>query len=132
VLAVQRIAPADSHEVATMQVTFRVEQGIRGVRTGQALVIHEWAGLWQTGERYRRGDQILLFLYSPSKLGLTSPIGGSFGRLALDRNGQVRLNPFIISSLSHCPQLSDGLRGKTRLEAAAFAGLLLRGGESMK
>lgn len=44
---------AGSDEVTSVAVTFQVEQAIRGARVGQQLTIHEWAGLWTTGERYR-------------------------------------------------------------------------------
>jgi hypothetical protein len=33
------------NDVATVQINFHVDQGMRGVRTGQALTIREWAGL---------------------------------------------------------------------------------------
>jgi hypothetical protein len=91
VMGVERVAPVVRGEVATVRVTFRVEQAVRGVRTGQTLVIHEWAGLWNSGERYRRGERVLLFLYRPSRLGLTSPVGGPMGRFNVDRTGQVIL-----------------------------------------
>src|SRR5690242_7220746 len=39
--------------VASVQVTFLVDKAFRGVKTGQALTIREWAGLWHAGERYR-------------------------------------------------------------------------------
>jgi hypothetical protein len=35
----------------------------------------------------------MLFLYPPSKIGLTSPVGGPAGRFVIDRNGRVQLNP---------------------------------------
>ena len=98
VKAVERIAPQGSG-VLTMQITFHVDDGIRGVKTGQILVIREWAGLWQLGERYRPGEGVLLFLYPPSKLGLTSPVGGSIGRYRLDHGGRVIL-----------PQARTGIR----------------------
>jgi hypothetical protein len=91
VLGVQRVPPQVRGEVATVRVTFRVEQAVRGVRTGQTLEIHEWAGLWESGERYHAGERVLLFLYRPSRLGLTSPVGGPMGRFHVDRNGQVIL-----------------------------------------
>jgi hypothetical protein len=72
VLSVQS-APDDANGLATVQITFRVEQAIRGTRAGQILTIREWAGLWNSGERYHAGERLLLFLYSPSSLGLTSP-----------------------------------------------------------
>jgi hypothetical protein len=61
------------------------------VRSGRELVIRQWAGLWNAGERYRTGERVLLFLYPASKLGLTSPVGGARGRFSLDRNDQVLL-----------------------------------------
>jgi hypothetical protein len=91
VIGVQRVPPQVRGEVATVRVTFRVEQAVRGVRTGQTLEIHEWAGLWESGERYHAGERVLLFLYRPSRLGLTSPVGGPMGRFHVDRNGQVIL-----------------------------------------
>jgi hypothetical protein len=83
--------PARSGRVATMRIRFQVEQGLRGVRSRSVLTIRQWAGLWDAGERYRTGERLLLFLYRPSKLGLTSPVGGARGRFTLDRNGQVLL-----------------------------------------
>jgi hypothetical protein len=35
-----------------------------------------------------QGEHILLFLYPPSRLGLTSPVGGSRGQVALDQTGE--------------------------------------------
>jgi hypothetical protein len=83
--------PGRSGHVATVKVGFQVEQGLRGVRSGRVLTIRQWAGLWDEGERYRKGERLLLFLYRPSKLGLTSPVAGPQGRFALDENGQVLL-----------------------------------------
>ena len=85
--AVERLAPQANGSVAVMRITFHVDQGLRGTRTGQTLVIHEWAGLWRAGERYQPGERVMLFLYPPSKLGLTSPIGRRFGTI---RSGSWR------------------------------------------
>jgi hypothetical protein len=71
------------------QITFRVENAIRGVRRGQIIRVSEWSGLWNSGERYARGEHVLLFLYPKSKLGLTSPVGGNSGRYAVDAAGRV-------------------------------------------
>ena len=73
----------------TTQVTFRVENAIRGARRGQTIRIREWGGLWNAGERYVKGERVLLFLYPKSKLGLTSPVGGRSGRYAVDSAGRV-------------------------------------------
>lgn len=82
----------------TTQVTFRVENAIRGVRRGQVVRIREWSGLWNIGERYAIGERVLLFLYPKSKLGLTSPVGGKLGRYAVDPAGRVLISsPQVIS-----------------------------------
>jgi hypothetical protein len=73
----------------TVQITFRIEQAIRGTRAGQILTIREWAGLWNSGQRYHPGERLLLFLYSPSSLGLTSPVGGASGRFTVDSGGSA-------------------------------------------
>src|SRR5579871_3317272 len=76
--------PETISDVPAVQITFRVEEGILGVRSGQSLTIREWAGLWDAGERYRAGERVMLFLYPPSRLGLTSPVGGPQGRFNID------------------------------------------------
>jgi len=98
VTSVARAAAASSGAVATMQITFRVEQAVRGVQTGQILTIHEWAGLWDAGERYHPGEQVMLFLYPPSHLGLTSSIAGSQGRFTIDPSGHIILPPARINA----------------------------------
>jgi hypothetical protein len=70
-------------------VTFQVEHSIRGTTAGQNLIIHEWSGLWARGERYRVGERVLLFLYPPSRLGLTSPVAGAVGKFAIDPQGRI-------------------------------------------
>jgi hypothetical protein len=79
--------------IASTWVRFRVEHAIRGAWAGQDLTIHEWSGLWAIGERYRVGERVLLFLYAPSKLGLTSPVGGPSGRFEIDPGGRVGISP---------------------------------------
>lgn len=91
VLSIKFVEPQAANEVASMRITFRVEQGLRGTRTGDALTIREWAGLWQGGERYRVGERVVLLLHPPSKLGLTSPVGGIRGRYSIDPQGNIML-----------------------------------------
>ena len=76
-----------------MTVTCQVEDAVRGVKAGQIYSFREWAGLWSAGPRYRVGQRLLLFLYAPSKLGLTSPVGGRSGLLSVDVKGEVLLRP---------------------------------------
>jgi hypothetical protein len=80
--------------LATVRVTFHVEQAMRGdVRVGEQFSIREWAGLWSGGPRYRVGERLVLFLYPPSKLGLTSPVAGKWGRVPVTRDGAIQLWP---------------------------------------
>jgi hypothetical protein len=76
-----------------IELTFHVDHPIAGVEPGQVLTIHEWAGAWSLQRPMRRGEHILIFLYAPSRLGLTSPVGGWRGQIALDASGQNILEP---------------------------------------
>jgi hypothetical protein len=89
VLWVEHRNSDSSSAPATTQIVFRVDEAIRNVRRGQTLEINEWAGLWQSGERYHPGERVLLFLYPPSRLGLTSPVGNRAGRFAVNRAGLI-------------------------------------------
>ena len=99
VLSVERVQPKAQNEVVTVRITFRVDQAVRGVSSRQVFAIREWAGLWESGDRYRRGQQVLLFLYQPSKLGLTSPVNGGFGRFNLDSSGRILLSAARLAAL---------------------------------
>jgi hypothetical protein len=92
VVTVEHSSSSPSNTIATTSIRFRVEEAIRGVRKGQVVEVKEWAGLWESGERYHVGQRVLLFLYPPSKLGLTSPVGHRAGRFPLDNNGRVLLS----------------------------------------
>ena len=71
-----------------VQLSFRVDEAIAGVERGQVLTIHEWAGAWSMHRPMSKGQHILIFLYPLSRLGLTSPVGGSVGQVALDPSGK--------------------------------------------
>jgi len=79
-------------EIPAVAITFRVEHAIRGANPGHVLVIREWGGLWGDGPRYLPGQRLLLFLFSPSRLGLTSTVAGTLGRFKIDSAGDVLLN----------------------------------------
>jgi hypothetical protein len=67
-----------------LRVTFLVGDALRGANPGEPLTVSEWDGLWISGDRYRVGEDLLLFLYPPSgALGLTTTVGGSRGRISL-------------------------------------------------
>ena len=83
--AADRVVPGTTPSV---QLRFRVDQAIAGVEQGQILTVHEWAGASSMHRPMRSGQHILIFLYPPSRLGLTSPVGGSLGQVALDASGK--------------------------------------------
>jgi hypothetical protein len=89
VTSVGRGTSISGPNAAATTVTFQVEHAMRGASPGQSLTIHEWAGLWNRGERYQVGERVLLLLYSPSKLGFTSPVAGDTGRFALNSEGGI-------------------------------------------
>jgi hypothetical protein len=68
VLSVEYLRPRFSDEVPSMRITFRVERGIRGTRTGNRFVLREWAALWNGSERYQVGERVLL-LFIPQQGG---------------------------------------------------------------
>lgn len=100
VLAVAPVTAKGTNGMAAMEITFRVDVAVRGVRVGQMLKVREWAGLWDTRDRYRRGERVLLFLYPPSKLGLTSPVGGAMGRFEVGGDGRVLLPSGLVPGRS--------------------------------
>jgi hypothetical protein len=83
--AVPAVVPGTTPAV---QLSFRVDLPIAGVERGQILTIHEWTGAWSMHRPMRSGQHILIFLYPLSRLGFTSPVGGSLGQVALDPTGK--------------------------------------------
>jgi hypothetical protein len=81
---------------ASTEITFLVEHALRGATQGQRLTIHQWEGeggrLSTRGKHYYVGERLMLFLYSPSKLGLTSPVAGTMGRFAVDSRDRVLMS----------------------------------------
>jgi hypothetical protein len=123
VKSIARAAPI-KNDVATVQINFHVDLGMRGVQTGQALTIREWAGLWASGERYRVGERVLLFLYPPSKLGLTSPVQGSMGRFTIGSDGRVGVDPRRTGCCTPHPPVGSTSGGITRVTPVEFVHFL--------
>jgi len=106
---------------AAVQLRFRVDEAIAGVERGKVVTIHEWAGAWSRHRPMRSGEHILIFLYPPSRLGLTSPVGGALGQVALDASGKnvakrrpaavVGLGPGLRNESSQQPRLPGGAGG---------------------
>ena len=122
VKAVEHVPAAGGNRIATTRVTFHVDTAIRGVRAGQTLVINEWAALWSSGERYRPGERVCLFLYPPSKLGLTSPVRGPAGRFRIRGPGRIVVPPGQRPILP--PPVRTRLDGNGEISIQDFARLL--------
>ena len=88
-----RESPRQPNSVPTVEVTFRVEKAFRGTRNGQSLKINQWSALWNSGQRYRVGERVLVFLYPRSKLGLTSIVGEPAGRIRAYSAREFILSP---------------------------------------
>src|SRR5277367_2004213 len=121
---------ATSAGVSSIQLSFRVDEAIAGVEAKQVITIHEWAGARSMHRPMRVGEHVLIFLYPPSRLGLTSPIGGSSGMIALDPSGNVstaqrltsRVTPLSGSSQSESAQRESERRPQTASDKRAVSG----------
>jgi hypothetical protein len=105
VVSVGDTASSSGPEHAATSITFQVEHAIRATLPNQSVTIHEWAGLWSRGERYRVGERVLLFLYGPSTLGLTSPVAGPMGRFAVDSQDGIVMSAADIAAFTGNPIL---------------------------
>ena len=122
---VQRIPASHGQPVETVAITFHIENAIRGATPGEDFTVEQWIGLWSSGQRYRVGERLLLFLYPPSKLGLTSCVGGPIGRFTVDPRGRVLLTAQHLSAFQRDPVLG----GKSRVRISDFALAVRRAGE---
>ena len=125
VVAINRQPATHGQAVETVAITFRVENAIRGVTPGQDLTISQWIGLWSSGQRYRIGQRVLLFLYPQSKLGLTSCVAAPLGRFAIDPAGRVLLSAQQLAAFQKDPVLG----GKSRAVFSDFALAVRRASE---
>ena len=117
VTAIARRPATHGQAVETVAITFHVDIAIRGATPGEDLTIAQWIGLWSGGQRYRVGERVLLFLYPPSKLGLTSCVAGNLGRFSVDSWGRVLLSAQHLSAFHADPVLG----GKSRVVLKDFA-----------
>jgi len=125
VTRIERRPANQAQALTTVAITFHIEGAIRGVRKGEEFTILQWAGLWSSGQRYRLGERVLLFLYPRSKLGLTSCVAGPMGRFEVDAWGQVLLSAHHLSAFRTDPVLG----GKSRLRFGDFALAVRQAGE---
>ncbi|HEY1464916.1 MAG TPA: hypothetical protein VGF44_15980 [Terriglobales bacterium] len=124
VTQVQWLPPRNPQDVATVQITFRVVQGIRGVRQGQTFSIREWAGLWDSNDRYQIGQNVVLFLYRPSKLGLTSPVSGPMGKFLVGTGSLIDISPTQRILLSTDPAFGTTLHDQAVVRSRDFTNTL--------
>jgi hypothetical protein len=87
VLASPSESPRTNRGVPSVEISLRVDRAIAGVEPGEVLTIHEWTGALSSHPTMHVGERVLLFLYPPSRLGLTSPVGGARGQISLDAWG---------------------------------------------
>lgn len=125
VIAIKPGATFGGQAVEAVAVTFHVERAIRGVKDGETLSIRQWAGLWSSGQPFRVGERVFLFLYSPSRLGLTSPVGGALGRFSVDSAGRIVLSQQHLSAF----RTDRALSGKSRVTFSDFAQHVQRASE---
>ncbi len=125
VTGIARRPATRSQAVETVAITFHVERALRGATSGDDLTISQWIGLWSTGQRYRIGERVLLFLYPPSKLGLTSCVAGPMGRFYIDPKGRVLLSAQHLSAF----RTDSVLGGKSRVVFSDFALAVQRASE---
>lgn len=117
VTGISRKRAASNQALDIVAITFHIENAIRGVTPGETLTITQWMGLWSSGQRYRLGERVFLFLYPPSKLGLTSCVNAPLGRFRVDAAGRVLLSTQQLSAFLKDPVLG----GKSRLRFSDFA-----------
>lgn len=122
VTAIAHQPAAHGQAIETVAITFHVEEAIRGATPGDNLTITQWMGVWSSGQRYCVGERVLLFLYPPSKLGLTSVVGGPLGRFTVDPVGRVRLTQQHLSAFQEDPVLG----GKPSLSVRDFTAAVQR------
>jgi hypothetical protein len=75
-----------------VEVTFEVDQAVRGCAAGTPFVLREWAGLWEgDDQRYRLGQRLLMLLHAPNAAGMSSPVDGMDGAIPIVRGGGAPL-----------------------------------------
>jgi hypothetical protein len=122
VTAITRRPATITHAVETIAITFRIDGSIRGAIPGTTMTITEWSGAWYASQSYRVGERLLLFLYPPSKLGLTSCVDGPLGRFPVDSAGRVTVTARQLAAFRSDPVLG----GKSRLRFSDFAQAIQR------
>ena len=103
VLGVRSAHFGESTRIPVIRVRLRVDHPIAGVQSRRTLTIREWAGAWSEHPMHP-GEHVLLLLYPQSRLGLTSPVGGSLGQVSLTKENTVVL-PVVVADRENSKQL---------------------------
>ena len=81
VSSIRHIA-SDGGSSGAVEITFAVEQAVKGCTTGSTYALREWAGLWMANDaRYRVGQRLLMLLHAPGPGGLSGPVDGMNGAI---------------------------------------------------
>lgn len=99
VLQIERVVTADA-KPAFVRVKFRVDEAVRGCRSGDMVTLDEWAELWVRGDRYRKGQRLVVLLYPPSQTGVSSAVAGGLGTFFIGPDGLLRATPQQTSSFA--------------------------------
>lgn len=95
-----------------VEITWDIDEAVRGVAAGAPFVQREWAGLWADGTpRYQVGQHALVMLHKPSVAGFSSPVTGQDGVLPVHGNaitGTVDLRWVV----AHIVRAEKSLHGK--------------------
>jgi len=104
VLAV-RLPSAVGAASGIVEVEFRVDEAVLGCTTGKPYILREWGGLWAgASQRYLVGQRLLMLLHGPSAGGMSSPVDGLDGAIAIrqsataatpEKNATAPTLPFV-------------------------------------
>lgn len=123
------VEPAGSAAgLPVLQYTFEVVEGLKGVTEGEQVAFRQVQGAGKDRRKgvagipgYRGGEEVLLFLYPDSQLGLTSPVGLDQGvfRVIRDDSGEIQVVNALLNR-----NLTQGLSEDVR--PVAFGGKVAR------
>lgn len=91
--------------LTTMEYTFRVQRGFKGVQTGDRVVFRQLQAAPGRAQgivgmpRFNKGNELLIFLHGDSRIGLTSPVGMEQGLFRLERMQDGEMG--VINSLGN-------------------------------
>lgn len=79
-----------------VDISFHVDQAVRGCGNGDTYVLREWVGLWSGQQpRYREGEHLLMLLAPRGRGGMSAPVDGLAGVIPLLA---VRQQPLMSST----------------------------------